>query len=61
MATKRREKQLLDVSGGVREHRTTGRSGPVTGANMVGRLTIKGKETLNPSLGSIIPFFKGHD
>ena len=34
---KHREKQTHDVSGGAREHRTMRRSGPVTGANMVGR------------------------
>jgi hypothetical protein len=37
MNTQNREKQPHDVSGGVREHRTMRRSGPVTGANMVGR------------------------
>lgn len=36
MAPGNREKQPHDVSGGAREHRTMRRSGPVTGASMVG-------------------------
>ncbi len=42
MAPKDREKQPLDVSGGVREHRTIRRSGPATGASMAGRREFPG-------------------
>jgi len=40
MNTESREKQPYAVNGGAREHRTEGRSGPVTGANMVGRMGV---------------------
>jgi len=39
MAPADREKQPHDVSGGAREPRTIRRSGPATGASMVGRLS----------------------
>jgi|GEM_PF-4961881 len=41
MAPGHREEQPHDVSGGSREHRTVRRSGPVTGASMVGASELK--------------------